>query len=103
MTRCLIKLLEGLVVNYDNTVRDSDNSVIQFQVPVPLVLSSTQLPGAKKIHVLRSALCVISEGDLPGIGFIGVRGEDGNLLRSASKSLPPTMKVFLVLYRYRYR
>ena len=32
LQRCLIKLLEGLVVNYDQTVRDScDNSVIQFQ------------------------------------------------------------------------
>ncbi len=31
MQRCLIKHLEGLVVNYDLTVRDSDNSVIQFQ------------------------------------------------------------------------
>eukprot|EP00095_Tigriopus_kingsejongensis_P009705 maker-scaffold1466_size39939-snap-gene-0.10 protein:Tk09705 transcript:maker-scaffold1466_size39939-snap-gene-0.10-mRNA-1 annotation:"GH20789" len=31
LQRCLIKLLEGLVVNYDMTVRDSDGSVIQFQ------------------------------------------------------------------------
>jgi DNA-directed RNA polymerase I subunit RPA1 len=31
LQRCLIKHLEGIVVNYDMTVRDSDNSVIQFQ------------------------------------------------------------------------
>ena len=32
LQRCLIKLLEGLVVNYDQTVRDScDGSVIQYQ------------------------------------------------------------------------
>ena len=31
LQRCLIKHLEGLVVNYDLTVRDSDNSIIQFQ------------------------------------------------------------------------
>ena len=31
LQRCLIKHLEGLVVNYDLTVRDSDSSVIQFQ------------------------------------------------------------------------
>ena len=31
LQRCLIKLLEGLVVNYDSTVRDSDGSVVQFQ------------------------------------------------------------------------
>lgn len=31
LQRCLMKHLEGLVVNYDLTVRDSDGSVIQFQ------------------------------------------------------------------------
>jgi DNA-directed RNA polymerase I subunit RPA1 len=31
LQRCLIKHLEGIIVNYDLTVRDSDNSVIQFQ------------------------------------------------------------------------
>ncbi|CAF1074058.1 unnamed protein product [Rotaria sp. Silwood1] len=31
LQRCLMKHLEGLVVNYDLTVRDSDESVIQFQ------------------------------------------------------------------------
>ncbi|XP_058460201.1 DNA-directed RNA polymerase I subunit RPA1 isoform X2 [Malaya genurostris] len=30
LQRCLVKHLEGLNVNYDMTVRDSDNSVIQF-------------------------------------------------------------------------
>ncbi|ORY31547.1 beta and beta-prime subunits of DNA dependent RNA-polymerase [Rhizoclosmatium globosum] len=31
LQRCLIKHLEGLRVHYDNTVRDSDGSVLQFQ------------------------------------------------------------------------
>jgi len=31
LQRCLIKLLEGLVVHHDFTVRDSDNTVVQFQ------------------------------------------------------------------------
>ncbi|KAJ3205963.1 hypothetical protein HDU82_004852 [Entophlyctis luteolus] len=31
LQRCLIKHLEGLRVHYDNTVRDADGSVIQFQ------------------------------------------------------------------------
>ncbi|KAJ3199173.1 hypothetical protein HDU82_000666 [Entophlyctis luteolus] len=31
LQRCLIKHLEGLRVHYDNTVRDSDGSVVQFQ------------------------------------------------------------------------
>ncbi|ODM89496.1 DNA-directed RNA polymerase I subunit RPA1 [Orchesella cincta] len=30
LQRCLVKLLEGVVVQYDGTVRDSDGSVIQF-------------------------------------------------------------------------
>jgi DNA-directed RNA polymerase I subunit RPA1 len=30
LQRCLIKHLEGMTVHYDNTVRDSDGSVIQF-------------------------------------------------------------------------
>eukprot|EP01126_Amoeba_proteus_P047645 TRINITY_DN5456_c0_g1_i5.p1 TRINITY_DN5456_c0_g1~~TRINITY_DN5456_c0_g1_i5.p1 ORF type:complete len:1424 (+),score=301.44 TRINITY_DN5456_c0_g1_i5:49-4272(+) len=30
LQRCIIKHLEGLTVSYDNTVRDSDGSVIQF-------------------------------------------------------------------------
>ncbi|CAF4282594.1 unnamed protein product, partial [Rotaria sordida] len=31
LQRCLMKHFEGLVVNYDLTVRDSDGSVIQIQ------------------------------------------------------------------------
>lgn len=31
LQRCLIKLLEGLTVRYDHTVRDVDGSVVQFQ------------------------------------------------------------------------
>uniref|UniRef100_A0A0N5AWC2 DNA-directed RNA polymerase subunit n=1 Tax=Syphacia muris TaxID=451379 RepID=A0A0N5AWC2_9BILA len=31
LQRCIVKHLEGLVVNYDSTVRDHDNSVIQFR------------------------------------------------------------------------
>lgn len=30
LQRCLVKHLEGLLVNYDLTVRDSDSSVVQF-------------------------------------------------------------------------
>ncbi len=30
LQRCLVKMLEGLKVNYDLTVRDSDGSVVQF-------------------------------------------------------------------------
>lgn len=31
LQRCLVKHLEGLTVNYDLTVRDSDNSIVQFR------------------------------------------------------------------------
>lgn len=30
LQRCLVKALEGMQLNYDHTVRDSDNSVLQF-------------------------------------------------------------------------
>ena len=30
INRCLVKHLEGLKVAYDYTVRDSDNSILQF-------------------------------------------------------------------------
>merc|ERR1712166_1407996 len=31
LQRCLIKHMEGLSVRYDGTVRDSDNSIVQFR------------------------------------------------------------------------
>ena len=31
LQRCIIKHLEGITVNYDMTVRDSDGSIIQVQ------------------------------------------------------------------------
>ncbi len=31
LQRCLVKLLEGLMVHHDFTVRDSDGAVVQFQ------------------------------------------------------------------------
>lgn len=49
--RCVIKHLEGLVVQYDLTVRDSDGSVIQFlygedglDVPKTQFLQPKQFP-----------------------------------------------------------
>ncbi|KAI1705504.1 RNA polymerase rpb1, domain 2 domain-containing protein [Ditylenchus destructor] len=51
LQRCVIKHLEGLSVRYDNTVRDHDNSVIQFRygedgldVGKATFLSSKQFP-----------------------------------------------------------
>jgi DNA-directed RNA polymerase I subunit RPA1 len=38
LQRCLVKHLEGLVVGYDQTVRDSDGSVIQVSNKPPLLL-----------------------------------------------------------------
>ncbi|KOC69722.1 DNA-directed RNA polymerase I subunit RPA1 [Habropoda laboriosa] len=50
LQRCLIKHLEGLVINYDSTVRDSDGSLIQFyygedglDVPASRFLKKEQL------------------------------------------------------------
>ena len=51
LQRCLIKHLEGLQVNYDLTVRDSDGSVVQFyygedglDIPKTQFLSEKQFP-----------------------------------------------------------
>ncbi|XP_014487682.1 PREDICTED: DNA-directed RNA polymerase I subunit RPA1 isoform X2 [Dinoponera quadriceps] len=51
LQRCLIKHLEGLVVNYDSTVRDSDGSLIQFyygedglDIPGSRFLKKKQMP-----------------------------------------------------------
>ncbi|XP_022089266.1 DNA-directed RNA polymerase I subunit RPA1-like [Acanthaster planci] len=51
LQRCIIKHLEGLVVNYDLTVRDSDSSVIQFryggdglEIPKTPFLTESQFP-----------------------------------------------------------
>lgn len=51
LQRCLVKHLEGLFINYDATVRDSDNSLIQFyygedglDIPGSRFLRKEQLP-----------------------------------------------------------
>lgn len=51
LQRCLIKHLEGLTVNYDSTVRDSDGSLIQFyygedglDIPGSRFLRKEQMP-----------------------------------------------------------
>ncbi|EFN81707.1 DNA-directed RNA polymerase I subunit RPA1 [Harpegnathos saltator] len=51
LQRCLIKHLEGLVINYDSTVRDSDGSLIQFyygedglDIPGSRFLKKEQIP-----------------------------------------------------------
>lgn len=52
--RCVIKHLEGLVVQYDLTVRDSDGSVVQFlygedglDIPKTQFLQTRQFPFIK--------------------------------------------------------
>lgn len=52
--RCVIKHLEGLVVQYDLTVRDSDGSVVQFlygedglDIPKTQFLQARQFPFIK--------------------------------------------------------
>ncbi|KAM6201574.1 LOW QUALITY PROTEIN: DNA-directed RNA polymerase I subunit RPA1 [Rhynchocyon petersi] len=57
LQRCIIKHLEGLVVQYDLTVRDSDGSVVQFlygedglDIPKTQFLQSTQFPFLASNH-----------------------------------------------------
>ncbi|KAL2077653.1 hypothetical protein ACEWY4_027157 [Coilia grayii] len=66
LQRCVIKHLEGLVVQYDLTVRDSDGSVVQFlygedglDVPKTQFLQPRQFPFIKdNYEVIRKSKCL---------------------------------------------
>ena len=65
LQRCLIKHLEGLMVQYDLSVRDSDGSVVQFlygddgvDVLKAQFLEQKQFPFiARNYTVMRKGLC----------------------------------------------
>uniref|UniRef100_UPI00358E2EE4 DNA-directed RNA polymerase I subunit RPA1 n=1 Tax=Myxine glutinosa TaxID=7769 RepID=UPI00358E2EE4 len=68
LQRCLIKHLEGLVVRYDLTVRDSDNSVVQFlyghdgiDVTRSPFLSSPHLPFLANNYKTLSKACSLDQ------------------------------------------
>lgn len=59
--RCIIKHLEGLVIQYDLTVRDSDGSVVQFlygedglDIPKTQFLQPKQFPFLASNYEVRS-------------------------------------------------
>uniref|UniRef100_A0A8C9S8L2 DNA-directed RNA polymerase subunit n=1 Tax=Scleropages formosus TaxID=113540 RepID=A0A8C9S8L2_SCLFO len=66
LQRCIIKHLEGLVVQYDLTVRDSDGSVVQFlygedglDIPKTQFLQRRQFPFIKdNYEVIRESKCL---------------------------------------------
>ncbi|XP_063046574.1 DNA-directed RNA polymerase I subunit RPA1 [Engraulis encrasicolus] len=66
LQRCVIKHLEGLVVQYDLTVRDSDGSVVQFlygedglDIPKTQFLQPKQFPFIKENYeVIRKSKCL---------------------------------------------
>uniref|UniRef100_A0A8C2EKD1 DNA-directed RNA polymerase subunit n=1 Tax=Cyprinus carpio TaxID=7962 RepID=A0A8C2EKD1_CYPCA len=66
LQRCVIKHLEGLVVQYDLTVRDSDGSVVQFlygedglDIPKTQFLQPQQFPFIKdNYEVIRKSKCL---------------------------------------------
>ncbi|XP_066505483.1 DNA-directed RNA polymerase I subunit RPA1 [Hoplias malabaricus] len=66
LQRCVIKHLEGLVVQYDLTVRDSDGSVVQFlygedglDIPKTQFLQPRQFPFIKENYeVIRKSKCL---------------------------------------------
>jgi DNA-directed RNA polymerase I subunit RPA1 len=61
LQRCLVKHLEGIVVNYDLTVRDSDGSVIQFQYGEDsLAVEKTQFLNDKQFPFLVSNYPIIT-------------------------------------------
>ncbi|KAI4894429.1 hypothetical protein NFI96_010484 [Prochilodus magdalenae] len=66
LQRCVIKHMEGLVVQYDLTVRDSDGSVVQFlygedglDIPKTQFLQPRQFPFIKdNYEVIRKSTCL---------------------------------------------
>uniref|UniRef100_A0A4W4F6E9 DNA-directed RNA polymerase subunit n=1 Tax=Electrophorus electricus TaxID=8005 RepID=A0A4W4F6E9_ELEEL len=65
LQRCVIKHLEGLVVHYDLTVRDSDGSVVQFlygedglDIPKTQFLQLRQLPFIKNNSEVEKSQCL---------------------------------------------
>ena len=61
LQRCLIKHLEGLTVSYDLTVRDSDNSVIQFQYGEDsLAVEKTQFLNDKQFPFLIDNYAIVT-------------------------------------------
>lgn len=65
--RCIIKHLEGLVVQYDLTVRDSDGSVVQFLYGEDgLDIPKTQFLQPKQFPFLASNYEVVGPGVVPG-------------------------------------
>ncbi|XP_064200211.1 DNA-directed RNA polymerase I subunit RPA1 [Anguilla rostrata] len=66
LQRCIVKHLEGLVVQYDLTVRDSDGSVVQFlygedglDIPKTQFLQPRQLPFIQENYeVIRKSNCL---------------------------------------------
>lgn len=70
--RCIIKHLEGLVVQYDLTVRDSDGSVVQFLYGEDgLDIPKTQFLQPKQFPFLTSNYEVVCRLPKPGGGGVG--------------------------------
>uniref|UniRef100_A0A915KIB6 DNA-directed RNA polymerase n=1 Tax=Romanomermis culicivorax TaxID=13658 RepID=A0A915KIB6_ROMCU len=60
LQRCIIKHLEGVMVNYDSTVRDSDGSIIQFQYGEDGVdIGRSQFLKKDRLHLLANNLPIL--------------------------------------------
>lgn len=64
LQRCLIKHLEGLNIHYDMTVRDSDNSVVQFMYGEDgMDISKSQFLKTKQFPFLSDNVSSIIQSD----------------------------------------
>eukprot|EP01128_Nolandella_sp_AFSM9_P010758 TRINITY_DN747_c0_g2_i1.p1 TRINITY_DN747_c0_g2~~TRINITY_DN747_c0_g2_i1.p1 ORF type:complete len:837 (-),score=223.96 TRINITY_DN747_c0_g2_i1:167-2677(-) len=92
LQRCIIKHLEGLTVNYDQTVRDSDGSVIQFHYGEDGI-DVTKSPFLKKFDFLtlnKSAL-VDQLNPKEAMSFMKtVSHKDVNKVKKSLAQLPKT-------------
>lgn len=85
LQRCLVKHLEGLMVCYDQTVRDSDGSVVQFQYGEDGldVLKMQMLKGSQFPVLIRNSRALLSGDNLQRCKD----ATDEETLRSAKRAL----------------
>lgn len=85
LQRCLIKHLEGLMVCYDQTVRDSDGSVIQFQYGEDGldVLKMQMLKPSQFPVLIKNSQVLINRGDIERCQ----RATDHDALHKAKKAV----------------
>ena len=98
LQRCLIKHLEGLMVNYDLTVRDGDGSVVQFlygedgiDVSKTQFLEDKQYGFIARNYKVSCVFCALNPQRVEKISFLVQ--EQPSVVRESGGSPPPPSPV----------